>query len=241
MNFNNLVNSDQLAEQTDSLGGRQLFPSDVYKAVISCVYLTESKNGATGAVLDLKIDGKDYRETIWFTNHNGENFYVGRDGTKQGLPGWNTMDALSMCSVGKGFMAALGSREEKVVKVYDYESKSEQPTNVPVVMDLLNAPVSVGIIHQIVNKRELIDGEYKEVDETREENVINAVFNTASGKTFSEMKKNAEPTFMDKWLNKYKTGAPLDKSKKTGNAPSSAKPGSTREVKPIDRTALFGA
>lgn len=243
MNLNNLVNSDQLAEQTDSIGGRQLFPSDIYDAVISCIYLTESKGGATGAVVDLKIQGKDYRETVWFTNRNGENFYISKqDGSKQGLPGWNLMDAMSMCSIGKGFLAALGSREEKVVKVYDYESKSEQPTNVPVVMDMLNAKVKVGLLHQIVNKREQdATGAYVEVDETREENVIHSVFHPDTRKTYSEMKNNADATFADKWLAKFKTGAPLDKSKKTGNAPSAGKTGATREVKPIDRTALFGA
>ncbi len=241
MNFDNLTNSEELAEQTDSIGGRYIFSSDIYDAVISCIYLTESKNGAMGAVVDLKINGKDFRETVWFTNKKGENFYLSKtDGTKQGLPGWNLLDALSMLSIGKGFKQALASREEKVVKVFNFDLKKEVDTNVPVVMDLINAKIKVGILDQIVNKQEQNNqGEYVPVDETREENTISAVFNPETLKTFAETKKGADAKFFEDWLKKYKTGAPFDRSKKTGNMPSANK-GGQREVKKVDKTKLFG-
>lgn len=242
MNFDNLTDSTELAEQTDSLGGRYIFPSDIYDAVISCIYLTESKNGATGAVVDLKIQGKDYRETIWFTNKKGENFYISKtDGTKQGLPGWNILDAMSFLSTGTGFKQALASREEKVVKVYNFDAKKELDTNVQVVMSLLGAKIKVALLDQIVNKQEQNNqGEYVPVDETREENIISAVFNADTMKTLSETKKGADAKFYNAWLEKFKTGAPHDKSKKTGNAPTSGgAKGAQREVKKVDKTALF--
>lgn len=239
MDFNKLANTEELAEQTDSVGGRYFFPSDIYDAIISCIYLQQAKSGAMAAVVDFKIDGKDYRETMYFTNKNGENFYTAKDGTKQGLPSWNLLDAMSTLSIGKGFMAALGSREEKVVKVYNYDAKQELPTNVPVIMDLIGAKIKLGIIHKIVNKREqTASGEWIEVDDTKEENELSAVFHPDTLKTFAETKKNADAKFHETWLAKYKTGAPYDRSKKTGNAPSVS---GTREVKKVDRTALFGA
>lgn len=240
--FDNLSDSTQLEQQTDSLGGsRYVFPSDIYNAIVKQAYLTQAKSGARALTIILGIQDKEYSETIYFTNREGKNSYT-KDGKTYGLPGFNLLNAISFLCCGKEFkQAGKDSCEEKVVNIYNFDIKKEVPTSVPVIMDWIGKPIAVALIDQLVNKQEKNgQGEYRAVDETREENRISAVFSPDTHKTYTETKNDTEAKFCHEWLKKYKTGEPYNRVKKTGIAPSSNNnPSEPKKVDKVDESSLF--
>ena len=86
----------------DSLGGYEPLASDIYEAEIKAAYVTTSRSGAAAINLVLDIAGREYHETIYFTNSKGETFFLSKQsGEKISLPGYTTFNDLCLCAVGK--------------------------------------------------------------------------------------------------------------------------------------------
>ena len=190
-----------LEQAKDSVGGYQPLESGAYDARIKTIYITMSKSGAMAANVVMDIDGREYREQIWISNSKGENFYV-KDGHKIPLPGFTALNDICLCTVGKKLCEL--DTETRVFNVYDWEAKSELPKEVPTIVDLLDAEVTVGIIHQTVDKNvKDASGNYVPSGETRDENVIDKVFNSETHMTVNEVKEGkTEATFYNNWLKK---------------------------------------
>ena len=224
------MSSTGLEESQDSLGGFSLLESDIYEATIKALYATTAKSGAMALNIVADINGREYRETVYVTNKEGQNFFV-KSNKKIPLPGFVTINDLCLCGIGKE-LSELDT-EEKVVNIYNVEQKKEVPTPVPMIVEMIGAKVALGIHKETVNKRVLSGDTYVESNETREQNRINKVFDLESHKTVHEGKAGAEATFWDKWLEKYK-GKTLDRAKKGDSAPKAA-PAAT-----APRKSLFG-
>lgn len=218
--FKNLTNTG-LEEATDVLGGSSLFPSDIYTGTIKVAYAGASKSGAQNITLLVNINGKEYRETIYITNKQGQNFYISKnDETKKNpLPGFSLVDNICLITTNKSLSEQ--DSEEKVVNIYDFDAKKELPTRVPVLTDLTGKTISLAILQEIVNKNVKDDsGNYVPINETRNQNVIEKAFDTESHLTVSEAKGNRVSVFWDAWLEKNKDKI-KDKTKTvTGNISS---------------------
>lgn len=210
--FSNFSSSENLEQVKDSLGGYQPLDSGAYEAVVKTVYITHSNKGAMAANLVLDIEGREYKEQLWITNSNGENFYKSKSGGKVGLPGFTVLNDLCLCAVGKELKEM--EPEERVFKLYDYDTKQEMPKEVPTIVDLQDTEIIVGIVKQVVDKTTKNDsGVYVPTGETREENVIDKIFHAASHKTVAEAKAGAkEASFYDKWVAKN-TGMTRNRAK----------------------------
>jgi len=221
--LNDLKIDDDIEESKDILGaGSYVLESGVYQTKIDLAYVDKSKGGATGLNMVFKTqDGRELRQTLWVSSGDAKgnkNYYVNaRSGKKELLPGMNIANAISMLSIGKS-LSELDTTE-KTVKLYDFESKSEVPTKVNVLADLLEQPIDLGVIKQTVDKNvKGDDGKYVASGETREENDIQAVFRHTDGLTLTEVKAKAtDPAFRTKWSEKW-TGVTKDRS--TGAAPA---------------------
>lgn len=208
--------------ESDRLGGASLLDSNVYLMTIKGAYLDQSAGGASCLVLALETEqGKQHRETVYFTNKAGETFYT-RDGKTHYLPGYLILD--SLCMLANETPLLEQNFEDKVVKIYDFELKKEIPQNREVAVDLLGQQVKVAIFRQLVNKQaKNAKGEYVPTAETREENVIAKYFHAETDQTYGEAKEGIEGgIFMAEWLKKYE-GVVVDK------------------VKPADSSAVGGA
>jgi len=105
------------------------------------------------------------------------------------------------------------------------------PTDVEMVMELINKPITCGVIKSIEDKKAKteVNGKtiYKATGETRMQNEINAIFRTADGFTVTEIKGQLEaPLFKGQWAKKW-DGQVIDNSttKKAGvtaGAPNTA-------------------
>lgn len=248
--FGNLSN-DGLEESQDRLGGYQPRNSNIYQFVIKAMYAGQSEGGARSVTLIAEEGGKEYRETFWVTNKNGENWFASKDkqgkptGKKSPLPGFTIVDDICLIATGKGL--AEQDAEDKVVKVW--EDGKEVNKAMPHLVECTGQSVALGVLRRLVNKNVKNDaGVYVPGPEEREENTTEKVFHPELKLTCAEARNGAEvPVFWDAWLelnrDKVKDGRKYDaKNAGAAGVPQSAKsaggaPAAGGEAKP--RTSLF--
>jgi hypothetical protein len=240
----NLKTDDAIATEKDSVGGGSfILESGIYNATVSLAYITKSKGGALGLVLNLKTDtDKEIRQTLWMTSgtEKGCKNYYEKDGEKHYLPGFNHANSLALLTVGKEISEL--DTEVKVINAYSPEAKAEVPTKVDMIMDLLGKEITVGVIKQTVDKTKKNEatGAYEPTGETRDENEIDKLFRARDRMTTAEIRAQAEKaTFVETWEAKW-AGKTKDKSKGaagTAGAPKAAAGAPAAAKKPT--TSLF--
>jgi hypothetical protein len=242
--FGNLT-GDGLEQTGDRLGGGGVRETGAYEATVKLVYAGKaSSSNAQSLTVLLDMGGQEYRETLWVTNKNGENFFLDKqDKTKKvPLPGFTIADDL--CLLTTGMPLSEQTFSEKVVNIYDYDAKKEVPTNVHVLMDLIGKPVIMGVVKQTVDKTKKNDntGQYDPTGETRDENVIEKVFHAESKRTVTEFRaEQEEAVFYGKWVEKN-AGKTRNRSKGAeGKAGAPARPGAAPgAAAPQAKKSLFG-
>lgn len=191
----------------DSLGmGSYVLDSGLYQTHVDLVYMSVSAGGAMGMNCVFKTkDGREIRQTFWVQSGDAKgnkSYYTDKDGVKHNLPGLNQANALCQLAVGKD--AYEMDHEEKVVNVWNSDSKAEVPTPVQVLTDLLKKQITLGVIKQVVDKNiKDSNGKYVPSGDTRDENEIDKMFHPDTNLTVNEMKAGeTEPKFIHSWKKK---------------------------------------
>lgn len=221
--------ADAVEEVKDNLGGSKFSPVDsgIYEATIKYAYLKPSAGGALGMHLELELDnGSTVRESIYLTKRTGENYYVDKNDSskKHLLPGYITADAIALLGAQKP-IAELKT-EEKIIKLYDASQQAEVNTPVPMLTELTDKTLKVGIVKIIEDKQaKNADGKYVKVEGQRIKNEIDKVFHPTNHMTVPELRASAtEAAFYTAWKDRW-DGKVNDKSTGTGAAASAkAKP-----------------
>jgi hypothetical protein len=214
------LTSEGLEKSQDRLGGFSPLDSGVYIAKIKALYAGQSAGGAMSITLLAELqNGKEYRETVYVTNKEGKNFFLNKDDRtkKVPLPGFTVADDLCLIATGKPL--AEQDTEEKVINVYDYETKKELPKSVPMIVEAIGQEVSLGIIKQVVNKNVKQGTEYVATAETREENFIDKVFHPTLRLSVAEARNGQdEPKFQEAWVARNKDQVRDKRTIKDGEA-----------------------
>jgi len=223
--FGKLV-TDGLEESSDRLGGFGAVDTAIYIATIKALFAGQSTGGATSVTLIADLgSNKEYRETFYVTNKNGENFFINKNDKlkKIPLPGFTVVD--DICLIATGEPLSAQQTEEKVINLYDFEAKKELPKAVQMLMGCVGQKVALGIVKQIENKNEKQGDEYVPTAETKEVNVVEKVFHPELKITVAEARNGQnEAKFWEAWDKKNK-GETRDKRKlKDGQGGSSAPP-----------------
>jgi len=207
MSLSNLTTNDKIQQQGDSLGGF-ILDSDAYEFAIDMAYVDESQGGATSVNFLFKgKNGQSLRQTIYVTSGKAKgqkHTYTDKTGNEQYLPGFSQVNNICLLAIGKELSAI--PTETKTISIYDYTQKKELPQEREVMMELLGAEITLGVIKQIVDKNVKNDaGVYVASGETREENEIDKAFRTKDGLTAAEIRaESTEAAFLDKWIEKNK-------------------------------------
>ena len=175
--LSNLKTSTTIQDEKDVLGGTfTVLDSDIYTGTIKYAYLQQAQSSSAMSLnLCVEIDGKEYKETLWMTNKNGDNFYVAKDGNQNYLPGFTVANNIALFTCQKP-LAELNT-EDKILKLYNYEQKQEVPTQVPCITDMHGKDISLAIMKEVRPKQQKNDaGVYVDTTETREVNSIQKVF-----------------------------------------------------------------
>jgi hypothetical protein len=152
-------------------------------------------------------------------------------------PGFNAINSLSQLILGKGVLEC--DNEKRVIKLYDYDTKAEVPTEVDMLIDLIGKPVCAAILHQVEDKtaKNAQTGNYEATGKTYAINVIDKYLDPQTRKTAQETKNNIEAAFADAWLAKWK-GQISDQSTVAKTAGNAGVPAATGSSAP--KAALFG-
>lgn len=238
-----LATNDDIAQETDSVGGSRVLDSALYLTTVDVAYLEKSKGGALGLVLHLSTDtDQELRNTLWAASGDAKgnkNYYLDKQGNKKYLPGFLHANALALLTVGKEISQL--ETEERVIKLYSKEAGGEVPTKVNMLVDLVGQQIITGLLKQVVDKTVVNDnGVYVPTGETREENEIDKFFRASDRMTTAEIRAQAtEATFAETWEKKW-TGVTKDRASKgngsAAGAPKAANSGAA--AKPT--TSLFG-
>lgn len=243
--FGNLT-TDGLQESQDRLGGISVFSTDIYIGTVKALYAGKSSGGATSVTLIADLNGKEYTETLYVTNKDGQNWFANKqDNTKKvPLPGFTVVD--DICLIATGEPLATQETEEKVIKVWDSEAKKEMPKSVPMIIAALGKPIALGIQKTLANKQTKVGTEYVANAETREENHIDKVYHPEMKLTVAEARAGQDVAqFWDAWLLKNKDQVRDKRTIKDGEAgnsgaPSKAPPKPGTPAGQPARKSLFG-
>lgn len=220
--------------------GNSVLETGLYKAVVKYAYLTESKNGAVGVVVSLDVEESPNRvltksETFWITNRNKENYYVDKKtGQHITMPSYQILEELYGTVTGNPLSEVADDIELKTVSIYDYNTKSEVPTEVEVIAGLTNAAVGV-LIQKVLKNKSVSNGSggYVDTHETIEVNSIVKFVDLDTSLTLSELvKKSTEPMYVNTWLKSFQ-GKVQDKRTIKEATPESA---GTEVLKVADTT-----
>lgn len=244
-----LNTSNDVQEDTDTLGGSGPWPTDLYKLNVSMAYLIESTSGAIGVVLHMKNEsGQELRETVYISSGTAKGkktYYETQDGTRKNLPGYSLIRSLTRMTLDQEPLAV--TTEAKIVNVYDFDAKKEVPKEVPVMVDLLGKEITAAVVHKISDKTaKNAQGAYAPTGEVREHNELTKFFHLPSGLTLTEaMGGETEGKFIHSWKEKNQ-GQVIDTSTKVapgapGNVTTGAfgqAPGAATAT-PAPTTSLF--
>lgn len=218
----------KVAQEKDTLGGFRVHDSGVYELTLTAVYAGKSDSGANSVTFVSKMeDGTDFTWTEWVTSgtaKGGKNFTVNDKGEAQYLPGFNRANAIALLCCEKELNALTW--ETKVIKKYNKDAGAEINTEVPMATELLGKKVLIGLQKQIVNKQQKNQStnKYENINEKREVNEVDKVFQVGSRRTLQEAYAKLEKgEFIDKWIEANKE--PRDRYKHNANAPAAGTPG----------------
>jgi hypothetical protein len=225
--FSNLTTKG-LEEAEDRLGGgRKFFDTDVYENIdIKLAFAGKSDSGAQYITIIAMIDGEEYEETIYITNSKGENFFE-RDGKKQQMPGFVTINEL--CLTATGSELEDQETEERQIEVWSYEDKKKIRQARDVLTDLTGAKASIALRKATEPKTKktdrVKDGKpvYEDTDEDRTINEIVKSFHPETRATVGEIRratkddKAVEPKFIEEWAEKHR-GTVYNKRKGAGSS-----------------------
>ncbi len=204
-----LQQKSNITQETDTLGGFGVIPSDIYPMTIKQAYYTKAATGAIAVnILAADPNNNHIKQTFYVvsgTAKGHKNFYIDRNGEEQYLPGFIQANAITLLGTRKPIGDLI--TEKKTLMLYSPKMKKEVPTEVDFISELVGVTILMGIIKQKVDKTKLNDatGKYEPTGETREENEVIKIFRLSDGKTVPEILAKAETAeFKDKWLKKWK-------------------------------------
>jgi len=221
--------TEGLEETNDTLGGGfSVRESGAVTGTVTAMYAGKAANSKAQNVTVIMNDdaGKEYKETIWVTNRDNQNFYLDKNDKtkKRELPGWTTIDELCLVTTNTGLAAQVA--EEKMMNIYDYDAKKDVPTAVQMFTAVIGKKVTLGVLKETKSKQKKgDDGTYYDTGETRDENITDKVFHHPSNLTVVEARNGTQtPAFYPAWVEKN-TGVTRDRTNKNSTI-KSGRPGS---------------
>ena len=215
--LSNVKVSDDVKEEKISLGAGGVWETNVYPCIIEAAYVSVAKTEAIFVNIHARReDGQVLKTALCVQSgkaKGSKNYWVDKkNGDKQYLPGFNQANAISLLSVGKGINEL--DEETKVIKLWDFDASKELPKEVPMLVELVNQEITLGVLKQVEDKNvKNENGDYVPSGETREVNEVERVFRTSDGLNTLEIKAGeTEAVFIHDWKKKWE-GKVKNKSK----------------------------
>lgn len=203
--------------EKDVVGGNGPVKTDIYPGVVEMIYLDTFASGAINANIVFKGETSTIKEQICISNKAGEFTYKDKKtGEDKPLPGYSQVSSFLEAITGTPITEQV--IEEKTIKVYDFEAKSEVPVKRKVFMNAVNKPMQAAI-QELHEEKTTKESDYKEgTGEFYEKNTFIKFLDSDTGRTVLEQRANTEAEFAAEWLKKNKGKVRTKKAAKSGVA-----------------------
>ena len=153
------------------------------------------------------------------------------------MPGFATIDSLAQIVLGKSIVSC--DSEKRTINLYNFDTKSEVPTEVDMLVELIGKPVCAAVLYQIQDKnsKNLQTGAYEPTGQTYSTNTIDKFLSPDERKTAAEIANKIPADFAEKWLAKWK-GQIDDQSTEVKSAGLKGAPVASGDAAP--KSSLFG-
>lgn len=204
------INTKGMQRAKDTLGGFGRLPTDIYVGKIKQAYFVDSEvSESQSVVLTVGLTenfagdevDREYTERCLITNKDGDAFFE-KNGHKVPLQGFTIID--DICQILTEASLTEQETETKKIKIRDRTSGEDIPTPVEVLIDIIGEEIALAIQHKRENKREKDSkGNYQPKPEPVELNSIVKVFSADDFSTLLELEEEKDPTFAEKWMERY--------------------------------------
>lgn len=246
--FDSVTTSKTVKAEADVVRGQKKEPlaSNIYKMNIKYAYATKSKGGAMGVTIVMTTpEGREIKDVQYITSGNdkGNKTYYEKENSETklmeqfSLPGFNAIDSLCRLILDKGILEC--DNEKRTIKLYNYDSKAEVPTEVDMLIELVGKPVLAAILNQIEDKtaKSAQTGQYEPTGKTFSTNIVDKYLDPDTNCTAQEKANNVPSSFAESWLTKWKDQV-SDRSSATKTAGQAGAPVATGDT--AKKTSLFG-
>jgi hypothetical protein len=238
--FDNM-GTEQHEEKARDFVGYTPHETDLYKAKVKLAYLSIAKSGARSIVFEFDLgNDKILKSNQLISNKKGENFFINKKTQKKApLAGFTVVDNLCFFATGQGLK---GQRtEEKMLKLYNFELKKDVPTNVHVLVDLIDKEVGLAVWKTLENKQVEQNGEWVDTSEERTVNDIEKVLHPTNAATYQEFEEKKDPTWAANWAKRNRGQLRDKRSIKDGKGgPPKAGGGTPSGTGGGSRPSIFG-
>lgn len=185
-------------QETDRKGGSFIVESGADRYTIELAYTEKSSGGALGLHLHLKSDSALLKTAIYVTSGDAKGnktYYTDKKdpNVTHNLPGFNLGESLCQLTVGQDLDTVNNAKEEKVVKLWDFNAGAEMPKTVDALTMLHGQEIVAGVLKSIEDKKSKgDDGQYHPTGQTIEKNEIDKFFSADTGMTMTEQKHCAK-------------------------------------------------
>lgn len=201
--------------------------SGVYDAIVKNVYFTPSPNNPKSNAANVVVAIGDVTLTLqhWVTYKDSGLTYKVVDGKKVLMPGMKVLNSLTYVALGK--VAEQCTIEPRTVKIFNYKTKQEVPTQVDAIVEMMNQPIRIAIKKVNMYKKELVNGERVPTTTRFITNEVEKYLDT-SGRTAQEKADGTQgPVWAMAWSEKNKDKLfeeKIDTSKLINNAVAKEEP-----------------
>jgi hypothetical protein len=235
---NDEYGTDHIDEKPKDYAGFEALDSDLYKGKVKMAYLVIHESKAQGIAFEFDLGGKTLKIEQIVRTKEGKNYFVnGKTKLKAPLGGFTVVDDICTILTGKGLKGQ--ATEEKIVKVFNFDKKEDVPTQVHVLVDLIDKEVGIAVIKKLENKSKK-EGEgaatkYVATSETITRNDIVKAVHISDCATVGEKSEKKPATWAAGWLknNKGKTKEKLTYKGGSEGSSSAASAPPTGDRKPL--------
>jgi len=228
MKFGKVVNKSKSVKRENKDFTKKTFvvmPSDVLTFAVKSAYINTTTSGANFLKVEFINKNKDilrFSECFQSGDAKGnKTYWTDKDNVDHDLPGYASVNELLLAILGDDMLGdddtvgdifdllANGGIESKSIPIYSYKDKKAIPTKVPVVVDILNLKVKIGVLDTYTDipakdgggNYIYVKGKSQPSGKCKRVNTIDKFFNVDSDLTYAEFLEGKEQgTFIEDWL-----------------------------------------
>jgi hypothetical protein len=198
-------------EREPSTGSNWILESGVYPMIIDMAYRKEAASGSIGLHLHLKSKEHPtivHKERFTLTSGHAKgqkNYFVDKEGVEKLLPQMQMANELCQLAFDdpKTELAEY-PREDKMIKLWDYDQKADVPVKVSAYVDLIGKEIMVGMVKIATNKRKQVGDKWVPTSGVKEYNEVSKFYHPESGLTAQEIEDGkTQPEHLEAWKEKH--------------------------------------